>query len=237
MKLFTAAILAAAVSLSLSAHAATEASVKESVLKAFPQVPLKTVNKLPNGMFELELENRSLAYVSPDGKFLHTGDMLELSTKRNVTRERMAELSKIDFDALPLDKAIKVVKGKGTGKLAVFSDPDCPYCKKIEEELNKLTDATVYMLPFPLPMHPEAKPKSEAVYCAKNPAKAWSDMVLKGAKPTGKCKNPVAEIMAAGRKIGVSGTPTIYFEDGTQASGAMDAAALQSRMNAVSKKK
>lgn len=238
MNLFKKSLVAAAVlAVSLPAFAASEAEVKEAVLKAFPQVPLKAVEKLDNGMFELVVDGKNLAYVTPDGKYLMPGEMIELSSKRNLTRERMAELSKIDFASLPLDKAIKMVKGKGEHKLAVFSDPDCPFCKKIEAELDKLTNATVYILPYPLPMHPEARGKSEAVYCAKDPTKAWHDMVMSGKKPaTGKCKNPVGDILEYGRKIGVSGTPTLYFENGTQASGAMDAVSLQARMADIKKK-
>lgn len=219
----------------VAAPAPTPDQVSASLKKSYPQVPMKTVNKLSNGMFEVVLQNNRPAYVSADGKFLFTGDMLEISSKRNVSSERSAELGKIKFSGLPLKDAIKLVKGSGARQLAVFTDPDCPYCKRLEETLDKVTNVTIHVFPYPLPMHPEAKPKAESVYCAKSPATAWSDMMLRDKAPTPeKCKNPVSDIMAFATKMGINGTPTIYFEDGTQASGALPLEALEERMKKAS---
>jgi len=239
MKKLVIALALTAFSLpTLSIAGPSKDQVADSLKKAYPQVPLKSVNVLPSGMFEVVLQNNRPAYVSEDGKFLFTGDMLEIATKRNVSNERAAELSKIKFESLPLQDAIKIVKGSGARKMAVFTDPDCPYCKRLEEAADKLKNVTIYVLPFPLPMHPGAVPKAESVYCAKSPADAWSDMMLRDKDPkVAKCKNPVASIKAAAQKLGISGTPTIYFEDGTQASGALPTEALEERLKKASSSK
>lgn len=242
MRILKRAALAAAVagglavSVPVLAGSPSPDQVKSLLGNAFPQVAVKQVTAGAGGMFEVQLPGSAMAYVTPDGKYLVTGDMIELATKRNVTRERAAEMSKIDFSALPLADAVKLVKGKGAYTLAVFSDPDCPFCTKLEAELDKLTNATVYIFPFPLPMHPNARGKAEAVYCAADPGKAWHDLLLNGKEvPATTCKNAVARNIELGRKLGVNGTPTVYFANGTQAVGGADAATLQAKMEKIGK--
>jgi thiol:disulfide interchange protein DsbC len=129
----------------------------------------------------------------------------------------------------PLTNAIKTVKGKGERKLVLFSDVDCPYCRKFEAELAKLDNLTVYTFLYPIEsLHPKAVQTSKQIWCAPDRNKAWDEYINKGSVPAndGKCDNYVDETIALGNKLNVSGTPTIFFANGVRVPGMVPAAQL-----------
>ena len=105
----------------------------------------------------------------------------------------------IPFDDLPLDLAVKRVKGKGERKMAIFTDPDCPFCKRIEGDLAKVDNVTIYMFLFPIDsLHPKAADKAKRIWCSPDRIKAWDDYMQKGITPTAapSCDNPVDKLVA-----------------------------------------
>jgi thiol:disulfide interchange protein DsbC len=165
------------------------------------------------------------------------GRLVDPKTKKDVTGERLEELTKIDFNSLPLDQAIKVVKGNGSRKLVVFSDVDCPYCKRLEQnELVNINDVTVYTFLYPLQqLHPDAPAKSKSIWCASNRVKAWQDWILNGQLPTstGTCEVPLEKVGELARKIGVTSTPTLIFADGKRMMGAQPYKEIEKYMQAA----
>ena len=168
------------------------------------------------------------------------GRLVDPKTKRDVTGERMDELTKIDFNSLPLDQAIKVVKGNGSRKLVVFSDVDCPYCKRLEQnELSNVTDVTIYTFLYPLvQLHPDSAAKSKSIWCADNRVKAWNDWILNNQLPktTGNCEVPLEKVGELARKLGVSSTPTLFFADGKRMMGAQPYKEIERGLQAAAKK-
>ena len=154
------------------------------------------------------------------------GSLLEDATKKNLTAERLNELTSIKFDTLPFKNAIEIKKGTGAYKFAVFSDPDCPFCKTLEQGLDKLalTDYTAYVFLFPLKeLHPDATAKAESIWCAKDKSQAWTNLMVKGDAPQkATCANPLADNEKLADKLGVAGTPTIYLNDGKQTQSPQD---------------
>ena len=146
------------------------------------------------------------------------GKAIDLKTKKDLAEQRSEELLKVDFSSLPLDKAIVKVKGDGSRKLAVFSDPDCPFCQELEQELSKLDHVTIYTFLYPITsLHPDAERKARLVWCAKDRVQAWDDMMLKGKEPAANdapCSAPLKEINAYAQKNWISGTPGLVFADG-----------------------
>lgn len=231
-----------------SASAAEESAdtVKAAFKTKFPQHEVSTVQAAPvNGLYEVVVkmkrggrEEFTVVYV--DGKVDHliTGDLIDTKTRRSVTEARLDELNKVvvDWKALPLDKAIKEVRGKGERKLVVFSDPDCPYCKQLEREsLAKLDNVTVYTFLYPLAqLHPDAERKSRQIWCSKDPAQSWTAFMRSGTKLAGKdnCATPLAEIAALGEKLGITGTPALIFPNGTLVPGAIPLAAIEENLAA-----
>lgn len=226
----------------LAAHAwADEASLKKTIEATYPKVRVQSVTKTPfAGLYEVFLDGQ-IIYTDEKFNFLIVeGRLIDPKNKRNLTAERMDELTRVDFSTLPLDKAVKVVKGNGSRKLVVFSDPDCPYCKKLEQkDLIGLTDVTIYTFLYPLEgLHPDAANKSKAIWCAPDRNKAWQEWILNGQFPNGaaNCNTPIEEIAELGRKLGISSTPTLIFADGKRLLGAYPAKEIEKAMGPPARK-
>ena len=204
---------------------ADEANLKKLVETAYPKFKVDSVTKTPYaGLYEVYMGGQ-IIYTDEKLTFLIAeGRLVDPKSKKDVTGERMDELTKIDFNSLPLDQAIKVVKGNGSRKLVVFSDVDCPYCKRLEQnELVNVTDVTIYTFLYPLvQLHPDSAAKSKSIWCADNRVKAWQDWILKGQLPTstGNCEVPLEKVGELARKVGVNSTPTLFFADGKRMMGA-----------------
>lgn len=239
MKITLTALLLALIS---TATLAAESDIRKAIESAYPGVKISNIAKSPiNGIFEVSTDGPQgplVVYSDNMGEHLLIGDLLNIKNKRNLTRERMDKLTEVNWDSLPLHNAIKVVKGDGSRKLAVFSDPDCPFCKKAEVELNKLDNVTVYNFAYPLPMHPDAGRKAILVWCSKDRAKAWQDLMLKGIVPSGKadCKNPIEDNLALGEKLRIDGTPAMIFPNGKRIPGYVDATRLEAMLNTMNDK-
>lgn len=223
----------------VAAHAG-EAEIRKAISGKFPEAQISSISKTPySGLYEVVIDGE-LIYSSADGKYLVMGNIIELSTRRNLTAARMAKLSEVKWNTLPLDKAIKEVRGDGSRKLAVFSDADCPFCKKLEPELEKLSNVTIYTFLYPIEgLHPQAVPTSKQIWCEKDRLKAWKAYMLKGERPkaSGDCANPVNEVIALGNKLRVTGTPTLIFENGQRVPGYVTADKLDQLLNAASGRK
>ena len=213
------------------AHA-DEASLRKAIENAYPKMTVESIVKTPySGLYEVYM-NGQIVYTDEKFSFLIAeGHLVDSKTKKDVTTERLADLSKIDFDRLPFDQAIKVVKGNGSRKMAVFSDVDCPFCKRLEQnELSTITDVTIYTFLMPLDqLHPDAANKSKAIWCAADRTKAWQDWILNGQLPkkAGNCDVPLDKVAALAKKLGVTSTPTIFFADGKRMLGAYPAAEIE----------
>lgn len=220
---------------------ADEASLRKAIESAYPKVHVGKITKTPYaGLYEVVV-NGQIVYTDEKFSFLIVdGGLIDTKTKRDVTRERMEELSKIDFSKLPLEQAVKVVKGNGARRIAVFSDPDCPYCKRLEQqELSKIDNVTIYTFLYPLEqLHPDATRKSRLIWCAQDRAKAWQDWVLNSQLPknAGDCETPLPKIAELGRSLGVNSTPTIFLSNGRRVQGSYPAEELERLMGMAAEK-
>lgn len=231
-------VLAASLALGLTTCQAGETEIRQAVKALAPDAKVTKIDKTGvKGIMEVTLDGEQgpmLVYADEQGQYLLVGDMLDVKNKRNLTREGMNKLTKVKWDSLPLKNAIKVVRGNGQRKMAVFSDPDCPYCKKAEVEFNKLDNVTIYTFLYPLAFHKDAARKAKLVWCSKDPSQAWLDLMLKGKVPEGKgnCDNPVDENLALGSRLRVQGTPAMFLPNGTRIPGYVDAGRLEGLLNA-----
>lgn len=174
------------------------------------------------GVYEVVFRDKQLAYTDATGEYMFVGDLIQTTEGRSLTEERKQEINAIDFNALPLDKAIKEVRGNGKLKVAVFSDPDCPFCKRLEREFAKMDNVTIYNFMMPIPsLHPDAHRKSVQIWCQPNRTKAWTDWMRNGktAPKVAECANPIAETTRLGMDFGFNGTPTMVFPNGKVQSG------------------
>ncbi len=222
-------------SLFTTAHAG-EAEIRTSLQSKFPQVgKIEHIVKTQYaGLYEVVLGDQ-LVYTDEQGLYLFDGAVIDVKSRVNLTEKRSQQLFAIDFNKLPLDLAVKKVKGNGKRKMAYFTDPNCSYCKKLEKELSKVSDVTLYLFLYPIFQGSDETVRN--VLCAKSPAKAWDDLMLNGTPPAaGNCKVNTDKVTALGRKLRVNGTPNLIFSDGVQVPGFLPAEELEKRLNETSKK-
>jgi thiol:disulfide interchange protein DsbC len=225
-----AALLAFALALPVAAQQDVD-RIKTDLRKKFPEAQIEGVRKSGyGGLYEVN-GGGEVFYTDEKVTFLVLGAIVDARTRENVTEARIRKLSAMNFDSLPLDQAVKVVRGNGSRRIAIFEDPNCGYCKRFERELAKVDDLTMYVFLYPI-LSPDSTKKSKAVWCSADRSKAWLDLMLKDVAPEndGSCETPIDKVIAFGREKRISGTPTIFFEDGERVPGAMPIAKFEQRL-------
>lgn len=223
-------LLLALFSISL-AHAAdndTATKLKDSLSKTLGEVT--QVNKSQvNGLYEV-VTGDHIFYSDENGQYIIDGSLFDLKNRRNITEARSRQLFAVDFAKLPLDIAIKKVKGNGSRKMAYFTDPNCGFCKKLEHELQSVDNVTLYL--FLYPIFEGSAEKVQAVWCSKDKIKAWDNLMLNGVQPAaGKCDVPTNKVLELGHKLKVNGTPALIFANGMVNPGYMPAAELNKALD------
>jgi len=215
------------------AETAQEAAIRKTIEPRLGEnVKVDSVTKTPYaGLYEVRIGS-DIFYTDAKADYLFIGRVINTKTFEDYTRARVDELSKIKFADLPFDSAVKMVKGNGKRVIAVFEDPNCRYCKHFHQTLTGVDNITVYTFMYNI-LAPDSAVKSRNVWCSSDRAKAWGDWMLHGkeAPPApANCTAPNDKILALGQKMKITGTPTIFFTDGTRVPGAIDAKALESKL-------
>ncbi len=220
------------VTLSVTCFAQTSAPPSVSLLDRlktlYPATHFGTVTATPwPGVFEVAMGS-NLAYVDETGQFFLFGHLFDMKAQRDLTAARADSLTRIDFAALPLADAIREVRGTGARTLAIFSDPDCPYCRRLEAEMKNLSDVTIYTFLMPIEsLHPEARAKAIAVWCAQNRVSAWHALMWRNeAASARECIHPIDRNVELGKRLGITGTPTLIAADGRVLPGAASGAQI-----------
>ncbi len=201
----------------------TETIIKRMVESRLGGVKVEAVAKTPYlGLYEVRLDGEIL-YTDEKMNYLFSGNIIDAKTMQNITEKRLRELTAVKWENLPLDAAFKTVHGNGKRTLAVFSDPNCPYCKRFEKDLAKVDDITIYTFLYPI-LSQDSHEKSKAIWCSADKSKAWSELMLNGTMPvaaTARCDTPIEKNLELGRKFRVTGTPTLIFANGERVPGAI----------------
>jgi thiol:disulfide interchange protein DsbC len=208
--------------------------LKAELGRKVPEAKVDTVRKVPyGGLYEVTVGGE-IFYTDDKASFLVLGAIVDLRTKENVTELRMRQLNRVSFDALPLDSAVKIVRGNGSRRVAVFADPNCGYCKRFERDLLGVSDITVYLFLYPI-LAADSVQKSKAVWCAPDRGKAWIDLMVRDiAVPVDTaCTTPIDKVLEYGKSKRIQGTPTIFFEDGERVPGAMAIADFEKKLAAA----
>ena len=215
-----------------AAVGAQEAVIRQALAQRLPQ--LKAIDEIKpagvSGLFEVRVNGSEIYYTDAKGDFLIDGQIIETKTRRNLTEERIAKLTAIPFESLPIKDAFTLVRGNGQRKMAVFEDPNCGYCKRFERDLQKVDNVTVYLFLYPV-LGPDSIKKSHDIWCAKDRAIAWQDWMLReqaaGIASAACDTAAVARNVELGRKHKITGTPTLLFVNGARIPGAVDNARVE----------
>ena len=180
--------------------------------------------------------------VYADGNIFYTDDkvtaimvgaqLIDAKSMKNVTEERMRKLTAIKFNELPLDRAIKQVRGDGKRVLATFEDPNCGYCKRLARDLQKVENVTIYTFLLPILSEDSVK-KSKQSWCSADRAKTGNDWMIDGKTPSGREDCDTAAItrnQEFGRKLNITGTPTMFFGNGERVPGAMPLPRIEQKL-------
>jgi thiol:disulfide interchange protein DsbC len=226
-----AASLLIAFALPAGAQTAVENQIKAEIKKQIPEAPVDSVRKLPYGNLYEVVANGEIFYTDEKASILVLGQVIDLKTKENITDARLRQVNAIQFDKLDFKNAIKIVRGNGSRKLAIFEDPNCGYCKRFERDLLGVNDVTVYVFLYPI-LSQNSVEQSKSIWCAKDPGKMWLDHMTKDLAPSGEgsCTTPVDQNLAFGRDKRINGTPTIIFENGERVPGVMPIAVVEKHL-------
>ena len=222
---------------------AGEAEIRQVMKAKFPNMRVDGIQAAPMpGLFEVRFatqEGPQIVYTDAQANFLIIdGNIVDSKSGRNLTEERLQKLSAIEFSALPLELAVKVQRGSGKRVLAMFSDPYCPYCRRLEQSLLQIEDLTVYVFMYPV-IRPDNADHSRAVWCSSDRAKAWLELAAnetpKVPAAGASCANPVDKVLELGRSLRISGTPTLFFANGERAGGGMPLGQLRAKLDEVAR--
>ena len=226
------AAITALSSLHALASAETDA-VSQKIREKTGMIP-EGVRKMPvAGLYEI-IVRRQIFYTDAEGKYLIAGRIFDTTQNTDITAARLEELNRIDWKVFRLEDAVKVVRGKGERKVVVFTDARCPYCSMLERNLQKIDNITVYNFIYPIL---NSGSISRNIFCSENPVAAFEAHMLEGKDPAefaeGKCDYSALERnLALGRELGITGTPTIIFQDGSRVSGALSPDQIEARLSA-----
>ena len=216
---------------------ADEAALRKAIQPHFEDSKIESVKKTPYlGLYEVVVGDE-VFYTDAKADYFFFGHVIDTKTRTSMTNERIQEIKaarRVPLDSLPLQSAIKIVKGDGKRRVAIFTDPNCPYCKQLEKELLNVTNVTIYTLLYPVLKG--SMELSKKIWCSDDKIKAWDDFMLKGVAPTSKdCETPLDVLVKSGQENKVSGTPTLVFADGSIVGGMIPAAAIEEKLESASK--
>ncbi|NTV69220.1 MAG: DsbC family protein [Azonexaceae bacterium] len=224
--------MALAIAFSLNV-AADEADIRK-MMEAKLGTKVESVTKSGYmGLYEVYADGNIFYTDEKMSAIVVSGQLIDAKTMKNVTDERMKKLTAIKFSDLPLDRAIKQVRGDGKRVLATFEDPNCGYCKRLAKELQKLENVTIYTFLLPILSEDSVK-KSKQIWCSGERAKVWNDWMIDGKAPAGRedCDTTaVSKNQEFGRKLNITGTPTMFFADGERVPGAIPLARIEQKLS------
>lgn len=239
-RLFKTCLLALLTGLSIGAATAQEAEIRKNLAERLPNLPrIDEVSKTPmEGLYEVRFNDSEIFYTDAGGNFIIQGSLIDTKAKIDLTEQRIERLTAVAFKDLPLKDAFTIVRGNGKRKLAVFEDPNCGYCKRFERDLSKIDNVTVHVFLYPI-LGQDSVDKSRHIWCAKDKGKTFVDwMVRDVAIPRlDNCDtSALARNVEFGKKMRITGTPTLFFANGARVPGAIDQARIEKLLAEAEKK-
>ncbi|MDZ7652018.1 MAG: DsbC family protein [Burkholderiaceae bacterium] len=235
MALVVAAVSAPVLAQTKGASGAVEEQIRTRMQELLGNRP-DSVTRTPYGVFEVVV-GTDVYYTDQATSYVMIGRLIDAKTRQDVTQARRDELMKVDYAKLPLDQAVRLRVGKGTRQFVTFEDPNCPYCRKLHNDIQGMKDVTVYVFLYPI-LSPESFEKAKNIWCSKDRAAAWNAAMIEGKAPAvaaADCKHPLQQNLQLGQRLGVNGTPTLIFQDGSRMPGASSADEIEKRLVPVKK--
>ncbi len=216
-------------------NAQSEQQIRSELQKKIgSNTKIKSVSLSPiPGVYEVLVGN-DIFYTDVNSKYLIQGEIIEIATGKNITEQKQADLNRIKWSELNPANALKVVRGNGSRQLAVFSDPNCGYCKRLDKSLQQLDNVTIFTYLIPI-LSPDSTQKSKQIWCSADSQKTYIDWMINGVIPSGKsdCTTPLDKNMTFAKTYGITGTPTIFFTDGSRFPGAVQISDIEKKFSSL----
>jgi thiol:disulfide interchange protein DsbC len=241
MKLFLRSLALLLLAATLLPAAANEAAIRKALSERYPKLKIEEIRRTPvAGLWEVRYDGTEILYSDAAGDHIFvSGALIDTRTRVDLTEQRVEKLLAVDWDEMPLKDAIVFRQGNGSRKLAVFEDPNCGYCKRLERDLAGLKDVTVHIFLMPI-LGPDSVAKSRDIWCAREPAAAWRGWMMEGRlppkAPAGCNTQAIDRNLAFSRSHRINGTPALFFEDGTRRPGAISAEQIETLLAAATRK-
>ena len=224
---FCAALTALTVVFFAGAAWPDEQAIRKVLKAKLPDAKVLSVKRLPyGGLYEVAVrqgDQPRVFYTDAEARIVVIGaNVIETATDRSLTEERLRQLTSIDWNTLPFKWALTTRRGDGRREIAIFSDPNCPFCRKFEKDVASVENITVHIFMYPV-IKAESVQQTKSVWCSKDRAKAWNDLMLRDIQPTAPtdCPTPIDELVALGKKLGTTSTPTWFLRNGEKYQGAL----------------
>lgn len=240
-RMWFCAVAAAITTFSMVASA-DEQAIRQVFKTKLPSAQVISIEKLRYAdLYEVAVQGNEgyrVFYTDALGQVMLVGNLIETRTDRNLTEERVRKLSAIDWNKLPFHWAVTTRRGQGRRQIAIFSDPNCPFCQTFEKDLAAVEDITVHIFMWPV-IKLESVRQTKSVWCSKDRAKAWNDLMLKRVEPTAPtdCENPIEELVALGKRLGASSTPTWFLPTGEKYVGAQPMSTVVPLLDAAARRR
>lgn len=221
---------------------ADEQTIRQVFKTKLPSAQVISVENLRYAdLYEVAVQGNEgyrVFYTDALGQIMLIGTLIETRTDRNLTEERLRKLSAIDWNKLPFQWAVTTRRGDGRRQIAIFSDPNCPFCRKFEKDLAAVDHITVHIFMWAV-IKLESVRQTKSVWCSKDRAKAWNDFMLKGVEPIAPtdCENPIEELVALGRRLGATSTPTWFLPNGEKYVGALPMSEVVPLLDATARRR
>ena len=220
----------------VEAQNTTEATIRKALEPRLGGAKIESIRETPySGLYEVRVAG-DILYTDKKGDYLFIGHVYDTKTSTNLTRARIEEVNKIKFSELPLELALKQVKGNGKRVIAVFEDPNCGYCKRLRQTtLKEIDNVTIYTFMYNI-LSEDSFTKSKNIWCAPDRVKAWDDWMINNKLPPSApaaCESPNEQVVALGQKLRIQGTPAIFFTDGSRIPGAIDLKGLEAKLQSL----
>jgi len=229
--IFIITLVSASFIFSGTAQAQADQQIKTEIQKKLgTNAKVRSVTPAPvSGLYEVLVGN-DIFYTDAGAKYLIQGEIIELASGKNITEQRQADLNRIKWTDLNQANAFKTVRGNGTRQLAIFSDPNCGYCKRLEKSLQQLDNVTIYTYLIPI-LSADSIQKAKQIWCSTDPNKTYMDWMINGVAPSGKtdCSNPLDKNLTYAKTYGITGTPTLFFTDGSRFPGAVQVTDIEKK--------
>jgi len=221
---------------------ADEQAIRQALGSRIPNAQILGIQKLPYaGLYEIAVRrggDTMVYYSDALGQIMIVGNLIDMRTDRNLTEERLRRLAAIDWNQLPFRWAVTTRRGDGRRQIAIFSDPNCPFCQKFEKELAAVDNVTVHIFMWPV-IKPESVRQAKSVWCSNDRAKTWNDLMFKRVEPTAPtdCENPIDELVALGKQLGATSTPTWFLPNGEKYLGAQPMSVVVPLLDATARRR